>query len=118
MGFSRQEYWNGLPFPSPGDLPDSGIEPWSPTSWADALPSELPGKSAVQNADPDETQLGGLPVQQLIVANCAASACPGPQVPVHGPRVGSLSPLPVMRAASPALLLAFPSSWLSLPPQS
>ena len=31
MGFSRQEYWNGLPFPSPGDLPDPGIEPGSPT---------------------------------------------------------------------------------------
>ena len=30
MGFSRQEYWSGLPFPSPGDLPDLGIEPWSP----------------------------------------------------------------------------------------
>ena len=32
MGFSRQEYWSGLPFPSPGDLPDPGIEPGSPTS--------------------------------------------------------------------------------------
>ena len=31
MGFSRQEYWSGLPLPSPGDLPDPGIEPWSPT---------------------------------------------------------------------------------------
>ena len=30
MGFSRQEYWSGLPFPSPEDLPDPGIEPWSP----------------------------------------------------------------------------------------
>ena len=30
MGFSRHEYWSGLPFPSPGDLPDPGIEPWSP----------------------------------------------------------------------------------------
>ena len=30
MGFSRQEYWSGLPFPSPGDLPKPGIEPWSP----------------------------------------------------------------------------------------
>ena len=30
MGFSRQEYWSGLPFPSPGNLPDPGIEPWSP----------------------------------------------------------------------------------------
>ena len=44
MGFSRQEYWSGLPFPSPGDLPDPGIEPGSPTLQADALPSEPPGK--------------------------------------------------------------------------
>ena len=42
MGFSRQEYWSGLPFPSPGDLPDTGIEPRSPTLWADALTSEPP----------------------------------------------------------------------------
>ena len=44
MGFSRQEYWSGLPFPSPGDLPDPGIEPRSPTLEADALTSEPPGK--------------------------------------------------------------------------
>ena len=44
MGFSRQEYWSGLPFPSPGDLPDPGIEPRSPAFQADALPSEPPGK--------------------------------------------------------------------------
>ena len=43
MEFSRQEYWNGLPFPSPGDLPNPGIEPGSPTLQADALPSEPPG---------------------------------------------------------------------------
>ena len=43
-GFSRQGYWSGLPFPSPGDLPDLGIEPESPTLQADALPSEPPGK--------------------------------------------------------------------------
>ena len=47
MGFSRQEYWSGLPFPSPGDLPDPGIEPRSPTLQADALTSELPGKPLV-----------------------------------------------------------------------
>ena len=41
-GFSRQEYCNGLPFPSPGDLPDPGIEPGSPTLEADALTSEPP----------------------------------------------------------------------------
>ena len=40
MGFSRQEYWSGLPFPSPGDLPDSGIEPRSPALQADSLTSE------------------------------------------------------------------------------
>ena len=44
MGFSRQEYWSGLPFPSPGDLPDPGMEPRSPGLWADALTSESPGK--------------------------------------------------------------------------
>ena len=40
MGFFRQEYWSGLPFPSPGDLPNPGIEPGSPTLQADALPSQ------------------------------------------------------------------------------
>ena len=44
MGFSRQEYWSGLPFLSPGDLPDPGIEPRSPILVADALTSEPPGK--------------------------------------------------------------------------
>ena len=44
MGFSRQEYWSGVPFPSPGDLPDPGIEPGSPALEADALPSEPPEK--------------------------------------------------------------------------
>ena len=44
MGFSRQEYWSGLPFPSPGDLPDPGIESGSAALQADALASEPPGK--------------------------------------------------------------------------
>ena len=44
MGFSRQEYWSGLPFPSPGDLPDSGIKPWSRALQADSLPTALPEK--------------------------------------------------------------------------
>ena len=50
MGFSRQEYWSGLPFPTPGDLPNPGIEPGSPTLWADALPSEPPGKFQMTEA--------------------------------------------------------------------
>ena len=44
MGFSRQEYWSGLPFPSPEDLPNPGIKPRSPALQADALSSEAPGK--------------------------------------------------------------------------
>ena len=44
MGFSRQEYWSGLSFPSPGDLPDPGMEPGSPALQADSLLPEPPGK--------------------------------------------------------------------------
>ena len=44
MRFPRQEYWSGLPFPSPGDLPNPGIKPRSPALQADSLPSEPPGK--------------------------------------------------------------------------
>ena len=51
MGFSRQEYWSGLPFPSPGDLPDPGVEPGSPALQADALSSEPPGKLRYWCAD-------------------------------------------------------------------
>ena len=44
MEFFRQKYWSGLPFPSPGDLPDPGVESGSPTSQADSLPSEPVGE--------------------------------------------------------------------------
>ena len=54
VGFSRQEYWSGLPFPSPGDLPDPGIEPGSPTLWADALPSETPGNPSLHSLVPSK----------------------------------------------------------------
>ena len=47
MIFSRQEYWSGLPCPSPGDLPNPGIKLTSPTLQADSLPSEPPGKPEV-----------------------------------------------------------------------
>ena len=45
MGFPRKEYWSGLPFPPPGDLPDSGIEPVSPASAGGFFTTERPGKS-------------------------------------------------------------------------
>ena len=56
MGFSRQEYWTGVPLPSPVDLPDPGIEHGSPTFQADALPSEPPGKSDIFQIE-DEVKL-------------------------------------------------------------
>ena len=49
MGFSREEYWSGLPFPSPGDLPNPGIEPRSPTLQADTLLSEPPGNLSYED---------------------------------------------------------------------
>ena len=57
MGFPRQEYWNGLPFPSPGDLPNPGIEPASPTLQADSLSAEPQGK-------PKNTGVGSLSLLQ------------------------------------------------------
>ena len=69
MGFPRQEYWSELPFPSPGDLPNPGIEPRSPTLRADALPSEPPGKTHRKPIKPRDKELalfteatGALPV--------------------------------------------------------
>ena len=58
MGFSRQEYWSGLPCPSPGNLPDPGIEPRSPELQADSLLSEPPGKT-IQSADIAKCSSGG-----------------------------------------------------------
>ena len=57
MGFTRQEYWSGLPFPSPGDLPNPGIEPRSPTLQADALTSEPPGKPSTQIANVEHNEI-------------------------------------------------------------
>ena len=57
MKYSRQEYWSGLPFPSPGDLPNPGIEPGSPTLRADALLSEPPGNQNLW--DTAKAVLGG-----------------------------------------------------------
>ena len=61
-GFSRQEYWSMLPCPPPGNLPDPGIEPWSPTLQVDSLPSKPPGK-------PKNTEVGSLYLLQGIVSS-------------------------------------------------
>ena len=52
MGFSRQEYWSVLPFPSPGDLPDPGIEPGPPALQADSLLSEPPDQQRMNSGRP------------------------------------------------------------------
>ena len=54
MGFPRQEYWSGLPFPPPGDLSDPGIKPRSPTLQADSLPPEPPGKPPERLREPQK----------------------------------------------------------------
>ena len=59
MEFSRPEYWNGYPLPSPGHLPNPGIEPRSPALQADSLPAEPPGK-------PKNTRVGSLSLLQQI----------------------------------------------------
>ena len=69
MEFSRQEYWSGLPFPSPGDFPDPGIEPGSPELPADSLPSEPPGK----------------PLTKFLVANSKKSLWFNAAVPGYAP---------------------------------
>ena len=58
MGFSRQECWSGLPFPFPGDLPDPGTEPKSPTLQADTLLSEPPGMFSIKKP-PENMILSG-----------------------------------------------------------
>ena len=75
MGLSKQEYWSGLPLPSPGDLPNLGIEPTSPALKADSLPSELPGKlvssvqslSHVQLCNPMDYSMQGFSVHQQLL---------------------------------------------------
>ena len=54
MGSSRQEYWSGLPFPSPRNLHNPGIEPMSPALQADSLPSEPPGKPTIKQKIPTD----------------------------------------------------------------
>ena len=64
--FSRQEYWSGLPFPSPGDLPNPGTEPEFPTLQADALPSEPPGKG-FRDLEVLINQAGGVSTEETFV---------------------------------------------------
>ena len=77
MGFSRQEYWSGLPFPSPGDLPNPGIKPGSPALQTDTLPSEPPGK-------PKDTLESESEVAQSCPILCDPMDCSLPGSSIHG----------------------------------
>ena len=71
IGFSRQEYCSGLPFPSPGDLPDPGIELGSPALQADSLPSEpaiiLVTQFCLIFCDPMDCSMPGFPVRHQLL---------------------------------------------------
>ena len=64
MGFSRPEYWSGLPFPSPGDLPNPEIKPGSPAFQADALTSEPPGKPRIWKGHPKHSNINKMKRQR------------------------------------------------------
>ena len=70
MGFSRQEYWSGLLFPSPGDLPNPGIEPGFSALQANALPSEPPGNKTTIAFEKQISVTCFPPAQQIL------SVCP------------------------------------------
>ena len=77
IGFSRHEYWSGLPFPSPGDLPYPGIESGSPALQADSLPTELQGKpnSILKSRDntlPTKVHLVKAMVFPVVIYGCGS----------------------------------------------
>ena len=69
MGFSREEYWSGLSFPSPRDLPNPAIQPRSPALQADSLPSELPRSTVISHG----SQMRQSPLLVTLVAKLYAA---------------------------------------------
>ena len=72
-GFSRQEYWSGSPFPSPGDLPNPGMDPRSPAFQADSLLAEAPGEPTYKffKCESPRTSAGGFPLNR----QCSRARC-------------------------------------------
>ena len=81
MGFSRQEYWSGLPCPPPGGLPNPGIEPGSPALQADSFPSEPPGKPP-QGWGVDPKRLS-LSCSQRTLSSCITPLLPSLTLCIH-----------------------------------
>ena len=111
MGFSRQEYWRGLPFPFPGNLLDPGIEPGSPAFQADALTSEPPGKPR-QNKAPRKDAHVQIPgacechVTWLCCVCLVAQSCPTLCDPMDCSPPGS---------SVPGILQARTLEWVAMP---
>ena len=90
MGFPRQEYWSGLPFPAPGDLPDPGIEPGSPAVQADSLPTATREALTPKNL-PGLVQFSSVQFSRSVVSDSlrphesqhARPPCPSPTPRVH-----------------------------------
>ena len=76
MGFSRQEYWSGLPFPSPGDLPNPGIEPGSPALQTEALPSEPLGKRTMYKLNLSKNQSPNFLISPLLDSSFSGTPYP------------------------------------------
>ena len=109
--FQAIRYWRGLPFPSPGDLPYPGIEPRSPALWADALPSEPPGKVLFLHS-----RL--CPQQRCTWLSPPASppAGTGPRTAACRKRLYQMACPPLaVREAGPPVLEAGPLFWLPQP---
>ena len=107
MGFSRQEYWSGLPFPSPGHLPDPGVEPGSPTFQADALTSEPSRGNSQGNNHGKDSSVQSLSCVQL----CDPMDCskPGFRVHQHLPELAQTHVPRVGDAIQPSHPLSSPS---------
>ena len=84
MGFSRQEHWSGLPFPSSRDLPDLGIEPRSPALQADSSPSEPPGKFIGYQTSNMSKKGSESTLPQVLYSPQEGNICP-PSLWRHGP---------------------------------
>ena len=89
MGFSRQEYWSELPFPSPGGLPNPEIQFASPALQADAVPSEPPGKPTVRKRKIDKGSSKNSPWKTWVLTQsrptrCDHMYCSPPGFSVHG----------------------------------
>ena len=70
MGLSRQEYWSGLPFPPPGDLPNQGNEPRFPTLQGNSLPAEPPGKPCFPQYCTSFNSIQGFPFLHILANSC------------------------------------------------